>query len=391
MAAGQVTTGQLTTGMGSTSFRALLASTVLAFGGYSLLLPVVPLWAASGGAGSFGAGVTTGVLMAVTVGTQLAVPWLLRRFGHRWVLGIGMVLMGAPSPLFALSSALAPVLAVSTVRGIGFGLVTVAGAALVAELVPPAEHGRATGRFGLAVGLPLLVLLPAGVAVVAWLGFTAVFVIGAVPLLGVVLMPFVKVGPARPAVTPAVTAPRSRGERVPFLAMLACATAQGGLITFLPLTSSPTAVAIALFGTAAGAMLGRWVAGELVDRRGLGGRLLVPGVLLAAAGMGAEVAATVPAGVPSDVLTVAGATLVGIGFGLVQNDALVALFAAGGPAGYGRASAVWNIAYDAGTGLGAVALGAVADPFGFRVAFGVAAVFALVVAPLARRRRTFER
>jgi len=376
-------------GIDGAAFRLLLVATVLAFGGYSLLLPVVPLWATRGGAGPLGAGITTGVLMAVTVATQSATPWLLRRLGHRWVLGVGMVLMGAPSPLFALSAALGPVLAVSTLRGIGFGLVTVAGSALVAELVAPAEHARAASRFGLAVGLPLLVLLPAGVAVVEVFGFTAVFVGGALPLLGAALMPLLRVGRVRPVAGsgPAEAvgaAPRRRGEAGPFLAMLACSTAQGGLITFVPVTGTATAATIALFATAAGSLGGRWLAGRLADARGLGGRLQLPGVAVAAAGMAAEVVAVLLGGAP--LLLVAGAAAVGVGFGLVQNDSLVQLFALGGPAGYGRASAIWNIAYDAGTGLGAVALGAVAGPFGFGAAFAAGTVFLLLVAPLARSR-----
>ncbi|MBW0115477.1 MFS transporter, partial [Pseudonocardia sp. KRD-169] len=78
-------------------------------------------------------------------------------------------------------------------------------------------------------------------------------------------------------------------------------------------------------------------------------------------------------------LLVVGAGIVGLGFGLVQNDALTTLFAASGPTGYGSASAAWNIAYDAGTGIGAVGLGGVADPFGFRAAFGLSAAVLLVV------------
>jgi MFS family permease len=112
--------------------------------------------------------------MLVTVGTQLSVPWLLARLGHRAVLGLGALLLGAPAPLLAFSPDLAPVLAVSAVRGVGFGLATVAGSAIVAELVPPAQLGRASARYGLAVGLPQFVLLPTGVATAERLGFTLV-------------------------------------------------------------------------------------------------------------------------------------------------------------------------------------------------------------------------
>jgi predicted MFS family arabinose efflux permease len=85
---------------------------------------------------------------------------------------------------------------------------------------------------------------------------------------------------------------------------------------------------------------------------------------------------------------VPGALAVGFGFGLVQNDSLVALFAAAGPARYGTASAAWNIGFDAGTGAGATGLGAIAQPFGFRAAFAAAALLLLAATPLTRRTTT---
>ncbi|MHA6780133.1 MFS transporter [Pseudonocardia saturnea] len=380
--------------MRSWPFRLMLVATVLGFGGYALLLPVVPLWASA--AGGLGAGATTGALMLTTILTQLTVPRLVARWGYRPVLGAGLVLLGAPTPLLALSSALGPVLAVSAARGVGFGLLTVVGSALVAELVPPAEHGRAAARYGVAIGVPQLLLLPAGVAVVDVAGFTGVFVAaGVAPLLGLAALPALRVpGPtvavggrdraARPPAGDPVGSAWRRSAAVPLVAMLTCSMAQGGLVTFLPLAVPGTAVlvAAALLVTAAGALVGRTVAGRLVDRHGMGGRLLRPGMALAAVGMGVEVLAL---GAPGPLLVV-GAAAVGVGFGLVQNDALTAMFAASGPAGYGSASAAWNIAYDAGTGIGAVGLGAVADPFGFRAAFGLSAVVLLVAGvPWARR------
>ncbi len=362
------------TGIAGAPFRFMLGATVLAFSGYALLLPVVPLWAERGGAGAFGAGSTTAALMATTVGTQLAVPWLLARVGHRWVLAAGSALLGAPAPFYVISAELGSVLALSAVRGIGFGLATVAGSALVAELVPREQHGRAAGIYGLAVGLPQLVLLAAGVAVVELFGFTAVFVAGGVgPVLGALLVPAIRMPRAR---VRAATGPRARPAAhtalPPVLAMLTCSIAQGGLITFLPLAVSGAGLLVpaALLATAAGGLLGRLLAGELVDRRGWGGRLLAPGMLLAAAGLVGEVVAL---GTGAGVLVVAGAAAVGVGFGLVQNDALTVLFAAFGSSGYGAASALWNISYDAGTGVGALGLGAVAEPFGYSAAFGVAA------------------
>jgi predicted MFS family arabinose efflux permease len=88
-----------------------------------------------------------------------------------------------------------------------------------------------------------------------------------------------------------------------------------------------------------------------------------------------------PANPVGVVALVLGAALVGIGFGLVQNDSLVSMFALSGPARYSTASAVWNAAYDTGTGIGAVGLGALAQGFGFRVAFGAVALLLLAGLP----------
>ena len=367
-------------GLGSRSFRLMLATSLAGFGGYALLLPVVPLWASTGGAGEFGAGATTGVLMAATVCTQLGVPWALRRFGHRAVLAAGMMLLGAPTPLYALSTGLPLLLGVSLLRGVGFGLVTVAGSALIAELVSPRELGRASAGYGLAVGLPQLVLLPAGVAVTDVLGFTPLFVLAsALPVAAVLAVPWIRL-PARPD----VAAPKPVGWRAvrasagPWISMLACSVAQGGLITFLPLAVAGSALLVpaALLATTSGALLGRLAAGELTDRYGLAGRLLPLGVGTAAVGMLIEVLAA-----DTGVAVVAGAALVGLGFGAVQNSSLVVMFSAAGAAGYGGASAAWNIAYDTGTGVGATGLGAVAQPLGFEAAFGVSALLLAATLP----------
>lgn len=163
--------------------------------------------------------------------------------------------------------------------------------------------------------------------------------------------------------------------------MLGCATAQGAVITFAPILApgSTVAVPLALLLTALASLAGRGVAGEVADRGVRPGALLPIGAVATAAGM-----ALVALGGTTGLVT--GAVLVGAGFGIVQNASLVALFAAAGPGRYGGASARWNIGYDAGTGLGATALGAVAEPFGFPVAFGASAVVLAVLTPLVRYR-----
>jgi MFS family permease len=375
----------------------VLATTVLSFGGYALLLPVVPLYAASGGAGPGAAGATTALFMAATVASQLTVPAVLRRAGPRAAVMAGSLALGLPAALLPLSAALPLLLAVAVVRGVGFGLLTVTGAALVADLVPVARRGRATGLYGLAVGLPQLVLLSGGVSGYVVLGATPVLLLGAaLPLLAV---PVARLVPARttPTTSPATSSTTGSALRLgwgalaPWAAMVVAAAAAGGVLTVLPLWAADapgerpglaggtTTAAVALFALTAGQLLGRSLAGELADRRGArrpGARTAVGlgvaaagGVVIALAGVGAVV--------------VLGATLVGLGFGAVQSDTLLALFARAGPTRSGPASTWWNTGYDSGTGLGAAALGALLGAAGGPAAFLVAAVACVVVLPSA--------
>jgi predicted MFS family arabinose efflux permease len=138
--------------------------------------------------------------------------------------------------------------------------------------------------------------------------------------------------------------------------------------------------AAALFVLSATMITGRWAAGWLSDRFGTG-RLLVPSVLACATGMAGFAAAV--AGAPVWPVSLTAATVYGLGFGALQNDTLVVMFARTGPGGSALASTVWNSAYDAGTGIGSVSIGLLAGALTMGGAFTVTAVAIAAVAPLA--------
>ncbi|MBE9375788.1 MFS transporter [Saccharopolyspora sp. HNM0983] len=361
----------------SRSFLLLLVCTLGGFTGYVLLLPIVAMWAVRGGAGELAAGAVNGTFMLVTVLTQLGMPWLLARIEHRTALGLGVLLIGLPAPLYAATAQLPGLLAISGVRGIGFGLLTVAGSALVAELVPPAVRGRAAGLYGLAVGLPNVAFLPAGVWLAQHIGFQALFwTAGLVPA-------------ATAAMAFGIARTTSRGPRAsgrfprallsPWATMTAGALAAGGLVAFLPLAVGSGTSSVALLAFGATTLLGRWLAGQIGDRAGRR-QVLVPSVLLA--GLGAALVA-VGAGDES-ALAVPGAALLGAGFGAMQNVTLVAMF---DTTSSGTASTAWNIAYDGGNGLGSVGFGMLITLSGYPTAFAAAATLILLCIPLASRSR----
>ncbi|MUL40021.1 MFS transporter [Streptomonospora sp. PA3] len=402
-------------GLHGWAFRLLVLATALTFAGFVLLLPIVPLWAARGGAGEVGAGATTSVFMLTTVLTQLAMPWLLDRGGYRWTFPVGALLLGAPAPLLLVTTDIVWLLAVSALRGIGFGMATVAGSALAARLVPPEQLGRATGYYGLAVGLPNVVFLSTGVWAALNLGFAAVFWIAAAgPLVGAAAAAGIWIlagdgtagaaaGSGEAGAEREADAPRGprlyRRLGIPLLAMLMPAVASSSVVTFLaiPLSEASTVAFTALLAFGVLSVCGRWAAGTLSDRRRRP-VLLTWGSVAAVAGMALSAAALWPAeqgwpgpGALGAVAAVAGAGLFGAGFGAVQNDTIVIMFRRAGARAYGTASAVWNIGYDAGTGIGSLVLGLAIQAAGYGPAFAatgaVLAACLPAAAALARRPR----
>jgi predicted MFS family arabinose efflux permease len=364
--------------------RALLLVFAASFGamaGFYLLLSVVPLYAESVGAGGVGAGLVTGVLMAATVAGELAIPRLLARFGHRAVLAAGLVLLGAPALALPASSTMAAILGVSVVRGLGFAICVVVGGALVASLVPPERRGEGLGLFGIVVGVPGVAALPLGVWLVGEAGYPVVFVAGAAAALA-----GLSVVPGLPGRQPPPEEPvgvlaglRAPALHRPALAFSATAMAAGVVVTFLPLAVSGGSgglAALALFVQAVGSTVSRWWAGRYGDRHGPA-VLFVPGMVASAVGILALVLIDRPAAV------LAAMALFGAGFGATQNASMTLMLNRVEPSAYGTVSAIWNLAFDAGIGVGAFGFGVVAARTGYPPAFAVTA--ALMLAALLLR------
>lgn len=370
--------------------RPLLIMSFLGFCGYAALLPVAPLWAVHGGADEAGSGLVNGVFMALTVLTQLVVPASLRRFGWGPVMAAGMLLLGLPSLLHLLSDALPVVLALAVVRGMGFGVLTVTGSAVVADLVPAGQRGRAVGVYGLAIASTQMGLLPAAPWLAENVGFWLVFALGALPALGApAALSLARVLHDQPA-------PEDSGERAPYarmirpmLLLLAVTLAGGALITFtaqMSTSSALTVVGLLIFSTTAA--LSRWQMGGLADRSGPE-RFVWPLVVLSAIGMLLIAWSVQDPATTVGIALVAGMAVVGTAYGGLQNLTMLITFAAVSRRHFSQASAVWNIGFDAGTGLGSVVVGLVASGASFSTAMTVVAATCLATLPLAvPRRRT---
>src|SRR5215204_486952 len=350
--------------------RPVVLLTLVAFAalfGFQLLLSVVPLYADEAGGGSSGAGLATAAFMLSTVLTQIQMPRILGRYGYRRVLAAGLLFLGVPALFYAYAQTLIPILAVTLVRGVGFGIVTVVFAALVVELAPPGRRGEALGLLGGAITLPNIFCNALGLWLVGQFGYGVVFLLGGVaPLLGLGM-----VAGIRSAAT------SGKGEegagffaglgRTPllriFLLFAATTMAGGVVLTFLPLAvpgSGAFSAASALLVVGITSTASRWWAGRFGDRRDPR-LLLAPGLLACAAGM-----VCLPLG---GVVLLVGAVLFGTGFGLLQNATLILMMVRVSKSEYGLGSTLWNAAFDTGTGIGAFSFGFVISAVGFSWSF----------------------
>ncbi|MFF3605093.1 MFS transporter [Streptomyces sp. NPDC002463] len=362
---------------------------------FYLLLSAVPLYAEVSGGGHGGAaGLTTGTLMLATVGGELATPRLVARFGYRLTLVAGLFLLGAPAFALAASGSAVWIAAVCVLRGLGFAFAVVAGGALTASLIPAERRGEGLALVGIVTGIPSLVALPLGVWLVDHVGYGPVFAAGAVAALAAIVsvpgLPDREAGSPDRETDPERPIGVTAGFRTPALArpalvFAATALAAGILVTFLPLavpSASAGVVATALFAQTAAATAARWVAGRHGDRHGPAA-LLLPGLAVAAGGV------LLTALTHSPVAVVVGTALFGMGFGITQNATLTLMYARVPASGYGTVSALWNFAFDAGMGVGAVGFGILAGRTGYPWAFALTAVLMLTaLAPAWRDRRT---
>lgn len=372
----------------------LLWVTFTGFTGYAVLLPVAPLWAVHGGAEVGGSGLVNGVMLACTVGTQLLVPSALRRWGWGPVLIAGMVLLGVPALLHVVSDDFAAVLGLSAVRGVGFGVLTVIGSSAVAALVATERRGEAIGAYGLAVALPNVVLLPLGPWVAEEVGFWVVFVVAAMPVLGIPAG--LRVASVLHVQAPDLLHPEPSGEAGTgsalatyrpmlraVLLLLSVTLAGGAIITFVPqMVSSGVLATAGLLVMGLVTTLTRWRVGRLADRYGAQ-PFLWPLVLLTAVGTALVGWAATDPDQPGAAVFLVGMAVAGLGYGALQNLTLVLAFAAAARRHHNAASAVWNIGFDTGTALGSVAVGLAAAAWSFTGAFYAVAVLVVSALPLA--------
>ena len=400
---------------------------------FYLPLSVVPARAVAAGAPDGAAGLVTAALMLGGVLAECVAPRLMARFGYRAVLATGLLLLGGAALLLVPAVDVVLAVLVCGLRGLGFGFAVVVTGALVTRHVPAARRGEGLAVAGVAACVPAVAALPAGVWLADACGADVVFVVAAlVALLGALAPLALGRGAGSAASAPesvaaaaiavpqsasaaAVAAPESAADPVvgaaePYAATAAgaaepeAAPAAGGLmalaripvqrrsavlfaattvaagivVAYLPLAAAGPAVALGLFVQALAATAARYGAGRWGDRHGHA-RLVGPG--LAACGLGMVLLL----GVDQPAVLLAAMAVFGTGFGVAQSATYAVMVERAPAGGDGAVSALWNLAYDLGYGVGPLAFAAVVGASGYPAAFALTGLVVLAGLRAARR------
>lgn len=400
---------------------------------FYLPLSVVPARAVAAGAPDGAAGLVTAALMLGGVLAECMAPRLMARFGDRAVLATGLLLLGGAALLLVPAVDVVLAVLVCGLRGLGFGFAVVVTGALVTRHVPAARRGEGLALAGVAACVPAVAALPAGVWLADACGADVVFVVAALVALVGALAPLAlgrgagsarssaesaaaaAIGVPQSASAVAVAAPESVadpavGAAEPYAATAAgaaepeAAPAAGGLVAlarvpvqrrsavlfaattvaagivvaYLPLAAAGPAVALGLFVQALAATAARYGAGRWGDRHGHS-RLVGPG--LAACGLGMVLLL----GVDQPAVLLAAMAVFGTGFGVAQSATYAVMVERAPAGGDGAVSALWNLAYDLGYGMGPLAFAAVVGASGYPAAFALTGLVVLAGLRAARR------
>ena len=350
---------------------------------FALLFSALPLYASDTAGASLAAGLTTGVTMLATVVVELFTPRLTADLGYRRALELGLALLGFPALILLVFPGFAAILVVAAARGAGLAISVVAGTAMAAQLFPAGRRAEGLGIYGLVVSISSVALLPLGLWLAERFGFGLVAgITAAITVAGLAIgrtLPAIHPG-ARP--THGIMAElRDPSILRPTIIFGLSTFAVGILITYLALAVPDDAghlAAVGLFAQAICTSVARWGAGRLGDRVG-SQRLLGPAMLLCAVGMVGVVATG------TTVAVVVGMALFGLGLGSAQNASLAMMLDRAHHARTAQVSVIYNLAYDAGMGIGAVGFGVVSDIVGYTWGFALVAAILFAAVPAAWR------
>lgn len=359
-------------------FILILFANFFVFLGFQMTLPTIPIFVNELGGSDQVIGLIVGIF---TFSALLFRPYAgkaLETKGRAAVFLFGLALFVLSVGTFGFITAMAYLIVMRIIQGIGWGFSTTAAGTIATDLIPPERRGEGMGYFGLSGNLALAFGPALGLTLADKISFALLFSICAFfGLVAFVLASRVKY---KKTVTPETQTKVARFDVLektavnPSVLLFFITLTFGGITSFLPLYAEVKDVGgiqYYFITYAAFLMISRIFAGKIYDKRG-DIYVIPPGVILI------FIAMLLLSWLPSTMMMLIAGALYGLGFGMVQ-PALQAWAVDKAPMNRkGMANATFFSFFDLGVGVGAMVFGQLAFIFNYGVIYKVSAGSVLI-------------
>lgn len=363
-------------------FVLLFASLGAFFLSITMLVPTLPLYVRDLGGDPVEVGLVVGIF---SIGVLAVRPWVGRAVdtrGRRPLLMLGAVVAALMAPLYVLFPALLALCAVRIVHGAGLSAFTSASTTLVTDLSPPHRRTEYLGYLSTGSILAFAFGPPIGIEIAERAGWTWLFLVAgacaAVSLgCGALLSRAPRVDHGDEPVDYRAALLR-RKVVVPTATLLLVTLAHGGVFTFLPIRLEETLtfnLGFFFLAYSVASLSVRLVAGR-IHRSWGDGPMVWGGLAIYAVGV-----ALLPLIVGPWSL-VAGASALGVGFGLYQPAVYGLVANAATDRTRGMVFSAFLGAFDLGIALGGLAAGPIVAAAGIPALLLALAVVPLIAATL---------
>lgn len=369
------------------NFIALIFSNALMFGGFHILLPTLPVYAASNGATGTEIGIITGIFGISAIFIRLFTDLGVKTVGKKNCLYIGLLISLICTVSYAVFSSVEGMMITRVLHGFGFGLTTTFSAAIAADIIPGARRGEGIGYFGLGSTVAMAVGPAIGVWLISDYGFVSMFIASAlgtgIALFGTKLCD-----------VPSIILNEKQNERpvslldkffekgtgIPSLLTMLFGISYGSVNTFIAMLAQEAHIENSGYFFIVGTLcvfLSRPIGGKIFDTKGAAW-IMLPGSILLFLGL------IVLVHTKSLGMLLGAAVLYGFGGGFLLPALITWMLNLVQPHRRSAASATFYNMLDVGTSAGAILLGMVAERVGFismyKYSAGAMGIFLIVFA-----------
>ena len=349
------------------NFIALIFSNALMFGGFHILLPTLPVYAAYNGATGTEIGIITGIFGVSAIFIRLFTDLGVKTMGKKNCLYIGLIISFICTASYAIFSSVEGMIITRVFHGFGFGLTTTFSAAIAADIIPGARRGEGIGYFGLGSTVAMALGPALGVWLISDYGFVAMFIASAVgtgiALFGTKLceVPSVTIEEKDERPVSLMDKFFEKGTGIPSLLTMLFGISYGSVNTFIAMLAQEAHIANSGYFFIVGTLcvfLSRPIGGKIFDTKGAAW-IILPGSIFLLLGL------IVLINTKSLGMLLGAAVLYGFGGGFLLPALITWMLNLVQPSRRSAASATFYNMLDVGTSAGAILLGMVAEKTGF--------------------------